>query len=149
MSHLFEGHEAVAAELRRILPADSGVEIPPAAFETLGAEFIEYAPGGKLSATFAANPAFANPMGVFLGAAVSAALDVLFGSLAFLESRQACTTVTLETTFVRPIFADGNRFRCEVNLRAKTKRFIFLEGRAFNYENKLAATATSTMVILD
>lgn len=148
MGHVFSGHDAVSAEMRRGIPLDSGIQIPPPAFETLGAQFLEYAPGGILTATFVADPAFANPVGVYLGAAISAGLDVLFGSMAYMETRKACTTVTLETSFVRPIFADGNRYRCEVNIRAKTKRFVFLEGKAFNHENKLCSTATTTMLIL-
>ncbi len=148
MSHVFVGQEAVSEEMRRGMPEDSGIVLPPPAFTALGAEFLEYAPGGMLKATFLADPAFANPMGIYLGAAIGAGLDVLFGSMAYMETRQPCTTVTMETSFVRPIYADGNRYRCEVNLRAKTKRFVFLEGKAFNFENKLCTTATSTMLIL-
>jgi len=114
----------------------------------MGAEFLEYAPGGCLKASFPASTAFANPVGVFLGAATGAAMDVLFGSLAYLETRVPCTTVTMETTFIRPILADGRSFRCEVSVRAKTKRFVFLEGRAFGPENKLAMTSTTTMVLM-
>lgn len=148
MSHVYSGHDAVSAALQQEIPQDSGMLIPPPAFETLGAEFIEYAPGGVLKATFVADRALSNPVGVYLGAAIGAGLDVLFGSMAYMETRRPCTTVTLETTFVRPIFADGQRYRCEVNVRAKTKRFVFLEGKAFNYENRLSATATTTMLIL-
>ena len=148
MGAIFDTPEAVLGEMCRDLPEGSGVTLPPAAFAALGAEFTEYVPGTRLKASFHADPAFANPLGVYLGAAIGAGLDVLFGSMAYMETRLPCTTVTMETTFVRPIIADGARYHGEVSLRAKTKRFVFLEGKAFNHEGKLCATATSTMVII-
>lgn len=149
MSHVMHGHEAISQEMGREIPPGAGIRIPPPAFSTLGAEFTEYAPGGALKATFHADPAFANPLGTYLGAAIGAAMDVIFGSMAYLETRQPCTTVTMETTFVRPIIADGGRYLCEVNLRAVTRRFVFLEGKAYSQTGKLAMTATSTMLRLD
>lgn len=149
MSQIIHGPEAIAAHMRRNLPKDAPVQLPPPAFNTFGAEFTEYAPGGVLKATFLANPSLANPVGVVLGAAVGAAVDILFGSFAYMETGVPCTTVTMETTFVRPIIADGGRYRCEVSLRAKTKRFMFLEGRAFTQDHRLAMTSTTTMLLLN
>lgn len=148
MHEVFCGPEAIVAEMKRALPVDSDILIPPPAFAHMGAEFQEYTRGGALRASFPASHAFANPMGVYLGAATGAAIDVLFGALAFLETGAACTTISMESSFIRPIFADGRRYVAEVRVVQRTKRLVFLEGLARNPEGKTAVTAKTTMMIL-
>jgi len=145
---MYSGHEAIDALIRSRLPEDAQLILPPPAFEAFRFQMEEYAPGEYLRGSFETLPGFANPSGVFLGGATTAAIDIALGSLAFLEARAPCTSVTMESSFIRPLFPDGRRCAIEARIREKTRSFLFLEGSARNPEGKLAVTVTSTMAIL-
>lgn len=140
-----DAHEAILDELRRVLPEDPPLALPPAIFGELGVRFTAHAPGRTLTAAFPAQTRFANPAGFVQGGILMAAFDIVFGTLAFLEAQRACTTITTESSFLRPLVADGRDFQVRVRLKAKTRTVLFLDGRVRGPDGKTIATAATTM----
>jgi uncharacterized protein (TIGR00369 family) len=85
-----------------------------------------------------------NPQGSLHGGVIAFALDVSMGHLC---NRFLTTGVTLEmkTQFLRPVTGDC---RCEASFLKKGKRVAFVESRLLDHEDRLAALATSTWMLL-
>jgi acyl-coenzyme A thioesterase PaaI-like protein len=148
MSEVLEGHEDILTALRDLMPEDLLDHVPPQIFEELGVAFTVYKNKHYLAATFPAQQRFANPMGAFQGGIVDGALDVLYGSLAFfITGGRPAVTLTMESSFHRPIPANGQPFTAEVRLRAAHGRTIFLEGAVKGPDGKTAVTSATTLVI--
>src|SRR5690606_33374532 len=79
---------------------------------------------------------------------VMAAFDIAFSALALLEANRMVSTVTVESSFVRPVTADGRLFEVHARIKAKTRSVVFLDGRASTTEGKTAATAGATMAVI-
>jgi uncharacterized protein (TIGR00369 family) len=140
-----DAHEEILETLRRILPDDPPLAVPPAIFVEFGARMLEYAPGRALVCAFPSQAKFANPAGFVQGGILMAAFDIAFGTLAFLEARRACSTITMEASFLRPVAADGRDYQVRVRLKAKTRTVLFLDGRVRGPDGKTIATAGTTM----
>lgn len=138
-------HEAVLETLRRILPGDPPLRVPPDIFTEFGVRVTAHTPGRSLACAFPAQARFANPAGFLQGGILVAAFDIAFGTLAFLEAGRACATITVESSFLRPLAADGREFQVRVRLTAKTRTVLFLDGRARGPNGKTIATAGTTM----
>lgn len=134
--------------LRQYLPEGLSLAIPPPVFLELGGRFTEYGESKTLKAVYPALQKFTNPMGSVQGGVVGAALDANYGSLAFIATRIPHVTVTMDTTFIRPILADNRDYIVEVRIRAQTRTLLFMDGEVYTQDGKLAATSTTTMAAL-
>jgi uncharacterized protein (TIGR00369 family) len=85
-----------------------------------------------------------NPQGSLHGGVIAFALDVSMGHLC---NRFLTTGVTLEmkTQFLRPV--TGN-CRCEASFLRKGRRVAFVESRLIDDNERVAAVATSTWMLL-
>jgi uncharacterized protein (TIGR00369 family) len=85
-----------------------------------------------------------NPQGSLHGGAIAFALDVSMGHLC---NRFLSTGITLEmkTQFLRPVTGDC---RCEASFLKKGRRLAFVESRLFDEQDRLAAVASSTWMLL-
>lgn len=149
MSDIVEGHDAILQALRDVAPEAMLERVPPKIFHELGVEFVTYRKKALLTATFPADERFANPMGTYQGGVLGGALDIVYGSLALLVTKGKPTvTLTLETSFHRPIAAEGRPFTVEARLRAAHGTTVFLEGSVKGPDGKVAATSATTMAIV-
>ena len=123
-------------------------EVPSPVFRALGMRYVDYRTGKNLVCAVPAQTRFANPLGMMQGGIITAAFDAAFGSLSHLLARRPCETITMTASFVEPIpAAEGGELAVEVWIRAKSRRLLFLEGRALNLEGKTVATASSSMSV--
>jgi uncharacterized protein (TIGR00369 family) len=110
-------------------------------------QFEEYVPAKSLTATVAAPPQYANAVGILQGGFLSAMFDNLIGPLSYLTARGPTTTLELTTHFMRTAFP-GQRLRLTAVVRKAGRTAIYIAAEAHSEDNKLVATAMSTMQVL-
>jgi len=141
--------ERILERIRSVAPPGAALEIPPKVFAELGMRFVSLLPDTSLTCRFPLQRRFANPMGVFQGGIMTAALAVAFGCLAFLTAGRPCVSLTIETAFIRPLAVhDDGFFTVEVAVRSVTNTFVFLEGSVQSQKGEMVATASTVMKIL-
>ncbi len=126
-----------------------GLEIPPKCFVDMGAEFVDHEPGKSLRVRFPVYERYAGPTGFMQGGILTAAFDNAYGPFSYLTARAPCASITIDTHFLRPVQADGTEVvEVEVNLRARTRSLLFIEGECYNSRGKVVAASTTTMAIV-
>ena len=139
-------HTELHAALHAVMSASPRTRfMPPPVMEHLEMLFTAYEPGASLRAAFPSRHPFANSAGIVQGGILCAALDCIYGSLAVLEARAPCVTLTLNCTYVRPVPADDEPYVVEVRLGQVEGRVIHLEGVVIDQAGAVAVTSTSTM----
>jgi uncharacterized protein (TIGR00369 family) len=123
--------------------------LPPVA-RLLGWKLLAVNPeGGTIEVEFQARAEFLNPSGFVQGGLIAAMLDDTLGPAVFAKSggQRMTTTIDLHVHYVRPV-----RPGC-VTTTAKVvnlgSRVAFVEGRLFDHEGRLAATATASAMLAD
>ena len=134
MAHLMENAE--------------GLTVPPKCFVEMQGKIIEHVEGESIRISFPVDARFTNPAGNLLGGMISAYFDTTFGPFSYMETKSPTTSLDLNITFIKSIHPDEGELVCEARIVKKTKTFIIFEGKAYNPENQLIATATSRMMIL-
>jgi uncharacterized protein (TIGR00369 family) len=146
------GHEEIlqhTIELFRSFPIPRGVELqlPPPSTTALGMQFEEYVPARSLKATVVVSEAHANAVGVLQGGFLSAMFDNLIGPLSYLIARGPTASLELTTYFMRPVFP-GVQLTLDAVVRKPGRTAMFIAAEAHDANNKLVATASSTVQVL-
>ncbi len=118
-------------------------ELPVAAL--LGARPLGCDPGkGLMKVEFEAKPAFCNLMGSVQGGMLTAMLDLAmaFAVLCALEDGHVVPSLEVKTTFIAP--ARPGKIIGEGALVRKGRTIAFMEGRLFDPDANLLATASAT-----
>ena len=101
---------------------------------------------------FEASPSarFYNPMGTVHGGWISTVLDSAMGCAvhSLLKPGQACTTAELKVNFVRPLFEQTGKVRCEGKIVHFGGRLATSEGRLTDLSGNLIAHGSETCMIL-
>jgi uncharacterized protein (TIGR00369 family) len=121
--------------------------LPPPAFKRMQGRIVDYVEGELMICAFPALAEYANPAGLVQGGFIGAAIDNTFGPLSLLVTRRPCSTLNLNTTFVRPITAGDGDMTVEARVRALTRALVFLEAKVADQDGRTAVTATSTMLV--
>lgn len=140
-----EYNEEIFTLLRSVLPGDQ--EIPTRAFELLRGRFLDYVPNKSMQCVYPATPDFAGLSGNVENGIVAAAVDQAFIAFAALTSGRLCNPLTLNTTAIRPIPADGGNFTVDVRLRHLSKSILAMDAKVLNQDNKTAMTCTTTLLV--
>lgn len=140
--------ESDFVEKTRRMVAEFGVEIPPKVFVEMGAEITDYVRNQSMTVSMPAPERYAGPTGMLQGGIIAAAFDNAFGPFAYLTAKRPCVTTDLHITYLRPIKTGSGKITVEVTLRAKTRRFVFMDGVVYNGAGKPAAKAAMTVAIL-
>ena len=140
-------NQRILSEMRALTPEGTSLTIPPPIFEELRPHFVQYVPHRLLKLVVVAQEQYADPAGNVQAGIVAAAFDAAFSTMAFLASARPATTLSLETSCIGPIPADGNEITIEVFLRARTRSLVFLDGAAHTSEGQLAATGKATLTV--
>ncbi|MFE3617998.1 PaaI family thioesterase [Streptomyces anulatus] len=114
---------------------------------TLGLQYEEFVVGQSLSATVEIPAQYGNVMGLLQGGFLAAMFDDLMAPLSYLTSKNPTTTMELTTHFMRPVFV-GERLTLNATVRKPGRSVIYLAAEAHNGNNKLAATAISTIQVM-
>lgn len=147
-----QGHEQIleqTIELIRSFPIPPGIdlEMPPPSTKSLDIQFEEYVPARSLRATVVVPKQYANAVGLLQGGFLAAMFDDLIGPLSYLTARGPTTTLELTTHFLRPVFC-GGRLRLDAMVRKPGRTAIYIAAEAHNEDDKLVATAMSTVQVL-
>ena len=119
----------------------------PPCDQLLGCEIIEAEPG-MITVAFNAKPEFLNPMGNIQGGFLAAMLDAAMGQVVAttLHPDEASPTLELKINFLRP--AAPGRLIGRGSVVHRGNSIAFVEGKLFDADNCLLATATATAKII-
>ncbi|MGH8030468.1 MAG: PaaI family thioesterase [Arenimonas sp.] len=111
------------------------------------AEPVEYVDGERLVMRFPVLERYQNPFGYMQGGFVLAALDNTLGPFSFLI---APPSVTQQVTInqVRPVTPDQGHITCVATVLERTRRTLYLTGRALGDDGRLFAIAQATCQIV-
>lgn len=121
---------------------------PPPSNETLLVEYTEIEPGKKMSAKFPYQQRFSNPVGLYQGGFLSAAIDEVLGPLSYITAGVPCMTLSLNVTFLRAFPESMGHVTIEGIVLQKTKSFIFLRAEVKSPAGDLIAHAESHVAVM-
>lgn len=121
----------------------------PGILRSLDFEFIEVEPGRAVFAGMPGEHAY-NPIGTMHGGYAATLLDSACGCAVHsqLTASQTYTTLDLNVSYHKPITRDTGRLRAVGHVRSLGKRVAFAEAQLVDAGDKLYASATSTLLIL-
>ena len=122
--------------LKKKIPEDAGIVIPPRIFEDMEGELVDYVDGVSLTVRFPVKERYQNPYGFVQGGIVVAAVDNTIGPLSFLLAAPSVTS-QLNATFIRPIGPDQTYITVKATVVEKTKKNIHLQADVINGSGKL------------
>jgi uncharacterized protein (TIGR00369 family) len=93
---------------------------------------------------------FYNPLGTVHGGWISTLLDSAMGCAVHstMEPRQSYTTVDMTVSFVRPVFEQTGKLRCEGKVIHVGGRIATAEGRVWDQAGTLIAHGSETCLLL-
>jgi uncharacterized protein (TIGR00369 family) len=138
------------AEIKEKFETEYGMtmDLPPRSFMEMGGEFIEIEDNRKIKVRFPYDDRFANPIGIFQGGMLCAAIDNTFGPLSYLALKRPSVTLDLSTQFVRPFSPKDEFIDVEAKVVSISSATLLMQAEVRNPKNKLVATATTTFLIL-
>ena len=124
------------------------VQLPPASMLELQIEYLEATPGKNIKGKVPFQKRFTNPIRTFQGGILSAVLDDHFGPLSYITAERPCTTLSLNTTFLKPFTEKMGFCLIEAEVLQKTKSFIFMRATVHSPDGVLLAHAESHVAVL-
>lgn len=124
------------------------IQLPPPSQQELQIEYLEVTPGKRIRGKIPFQKRLTNPIGTYQGGFLTAAMDDHFGPLSYATAQRPCTTLSLNTTFLKPFVENMGHAIIEVEVLQKTKSFIFMRGMVTSPEGDLLCHAESHVAIL-
>lgn len=140
--------EQIIGEIKKLIGPDTRVMMPPKVFRDMQGRFLAYDAGKSLRAAYPVLERYEGPTGIMQGGIIIAAFDSVYGAFSYLLTSCFCATLSLNTSFVRPITRRDGEIIIEVGVIDHTKQFLLMEGKAFNPQGKLLARCTSQCFIV-
>lgn len=126
-----------------------GLNEPPRCYAGMKAQVLDYVPGKSLTLVTPVLESYNNPAGSMQGGIITAAFDNAFGILCYLVAGTTyATTVNISTTYHHPIFP-GDDLMITATVKSKGKTIVHMLADAFNWEDKLIASATCSYMLLN
>jgi acyl-coenzyme A thioesterase PaaI-like protein len=129
---------------------DQGIDIqlPPPSQLELQIEYLEVIPGQKIKGKVPFQKRFTNPIKTYQGGFLSAAMDDHFGPLSYITAERPCTTLSLNTTFLKAFTESMGHCYVEAEVLQKTKSFIFMRATVTSPTGEILAHGESHVSIL-
>lgn len=127
--------------------ADTSMQIPPNSIREFEGTFELYESRKRLVQTFPAQLKHANPLGNLQGGVISALIDDTMGPLSFAAARAPTTTINLSVNYLRAITCPDT-VRVDARVTGRGRTILFLEAEVYDSRGRLAATGTSSVMIL-
>ena len=124
------------------------IQLPPASMLELQIEYLEAVPGKSIKGKVPFQKRFTNPIKTYQGGILSAAMDDFFGPLSYISAGRPCTTLSLNTTYLKPFTEKMEYIIIEAEVLQQTKSFIFMRAVAKSPEGALLAHGESHVNIL-
>ena len=139
---------AIFDALAAAVPEPIRSRLPPPCLLDMQTEAVEYVEGERLVMRFPVLERYRNPFGFMQGGFVLAALDNTLGPFQFLIAPPSVTSqVTIH--YVRPVTFDQSHLLCEATVLERTRKTLYLTGRALLADGKVAAIAQATCQIVE
>ena len=139
--------QAILDRLAASVPPEIRARLPPPCLLDMQPEPVEYVPGERLVMRFPVLERYQNPFGYMQGGFVLAALDNTVGPFSFLIAPPSVTQqVTIN--YVRPVTPDQTHVTCIATVLERTRRTLYLTGRAIADDGRLFAIAQATFQIV-
>ena len=135
------------AQMGRMMPPGSNIELPPKVFVDMEGEFVDYQEGQTLTVRFPVKARYQNPMGHMQGGMIVAAIDNTLGPLSFLVAPPSVTT-QLNTSYIRPVTAQDEHIIITGRVLERTRSQLFMMAEVSNAVGKLVAVSYATCSIL-
>ena len=139
--------QAILDALVAGVPPEMRSRLPPPCLLDMQPEPVEYVEGERLVMRFPVLERYQNPFGYMQGGFVLAAIDNTIGPFSFLIAPPSVTG-QITINYVRPVAPDQTHLTCVATVLERTRRTLYLTGRAFGSDGKLAAIAQATCQIL-
>ena len=127
----------------------AALELPPRSFTEANAEIVDYIEDESIVVRVPLDDKYNNPAGLILGGYLPMFFDLTFGPLAYLVAGKPSTSLDINTTFIRPLRSSDEAVIIRSSVVSHSRSYLVLEARAFVADDKLVATATSRLRILD
>ena len=124
------------------------MHVPPNLFKEMRGEFVEAESNRRLKVRFPYDERYANPIGIFQGGMLCAAIDNTFGPLSYLAAKRPSVTLDLSTQFIRSFSAKDEYIEVEAKVVSISSVTLVMHAEVRNAKNKLLATASTTFLIL-
>ena len=124
------------------------LQLPPPSQTELQIEFLEIAPGKKMVARVPFQRRFSNPIYTYQGGMLTAAMDDVFGPLSYVTAERPCTTLSLNTTYLKAFTEKMGHIIITATVLSKTKSFIFMRADVHAPDGQMIAHAESHVAIL-
>lgn len=117
--------------------------LPPPSMEELGVEYLEITPGVQIKARLPFKTKFTNPAGLYQGGFLVAALDEVFGPLAFITHEAPCLTLSINITYLKAFTENMGECYLQAQVLKQSKQFIFMRGEVLTIDGEILAIADS------
>jgi len=124
----------------------SGGDVLPNCFRDMQGEFLDYESRHMLKARFPVLEGSLNPVRKMQGGYITAAFDNTFGPLSYVAARSVCSTIDIQTQFIRPV-DEGDFLTITARVVSRGSSTMHLSGEAYNAKGRLVATCTANMII--
>jgi uncharacterized protein (TIGR00369 family) len=139
--------QAILDLLAASVPPAIRARLPPPCLLDMQPEPVEYLAGERLVMRFPVLERYQNPYGYMQGGYVLAALDNTIGPFSFLIAPPSVTQqVTIN--YVRPVTPDQGHIVCIATVLERTRRTLYLTGRATGDDGRLFAIAQATFQVV-
>jgi len=122
--------------------------MPPPSFRASGARIVSFETGKSLTLDFSVREDQTNPIGTLQGGILCSFFDDVFGTLSFASLRRPCITIDMNVNFIRGA-RPGETVRIRAVFRSKTRTVLQLQAEAYNDKEKLLATASSNLLVME
>jgi|SRR5690606_27804190 len=129
--------------VKQLKEKNPGLVLPPPSMEELGIEYLEIIPAKEIRAKLPFKRKFTNPAGLYQGGFLAAALDEVFGPLAFITHKAPCLTLSINMTYLKPFTEEMKECTLHAKVLKETKQFIFMRAEILSPDNQLMAHGES------
>jgi uncharacterized protein (TIGR00369 family) len=124
------------------------IKLPPPTFVAHEGKILSFEPGKSISLAFPVHEFQTNPVGTLQGGILASFFDDAFGALCFASLRKPSVSIDMTVNFIRSI-KPGAFVIIRAEFKAKGRKLLQLSAEAFTDNEKLAATATSNLMVYE
>lgn len=128
---------------------ETKLQLPPPSMLELQLEFLEVEPKVRMRARLPFQKRFTNPVGLYQGGFMSAAMDDVFGPLSYISAGRPCVTLSMNTTYLKPFHEKLQNVFIDARVVQMTKNFIFMRADMTDEKGNLIAHAETHVNILN
>jgi acyl-coenzyme A thioesterase PaaI-like protein len=112
--------------LKKLASFPGNLKLPPPSLAELQLEYLEISPGKKMLARLPFQERFTNPVGLYQGGFLAAAIDEVFGPLSYITHGGPCLTLSLNLTYLKAFTPSMGHCLIEAQVLKETNNFIFM-----------------------